>query len=85
MQTNITIKIQKAIETLRASHIPHSKSIFYAESIDSKMRAAIARWYAPIASDENILLFTNKIFAQVSVLRTKLYIAACKLIHFYLP
>ncbi len=61
MQSNIVIKLQKAIETLRASHIPHSKSVFYADSIDSKMRTAIARWYAPIPSDENILLFTNKI------------------------
>ncbi len=60
MKTTIE-KLQSAIETLRNSHIPHSKSVIYAEQIDSDLRAAVNRWYAPIPDDENILLLTNKI------------------------
>ena len=54
-------KLQSTIETLRASHLPHSKSVFYAEQIDANLRAAIARWYAPIPEGEKILLLTNKV------------------------
>ncbi len=57
-------KLQSAIETFRASHIPHSKSVLYAEQIDSNLRAGITRWYAPIPEDESILLLTNKIKAN---------------------
>lgn len=60
MKTTIE-KLQSAIETLRNSHLPHSKSVIYAEQIDSDLRAAINRWYAPIPANENILLLTNKI------------------------
>ncbi len=57
-------KLQSTIDTLRASHIPHSKSVLYAEQIDSNLRAGIARWYAPIPEGESILLLTNKVKAN---------------------
>lgn len=54
-------KLKKAIDTLKASGVVHSDSLYFTEEIDSKLREAIEKWYAPIPQNEEILLFTNKI------------------------
>ena len=56
-----TTKLKKAIDTLKASGVAHSDSLYFTEEIDSKLREAIEKWYAPIPQNEEILLFTNKI------------------------
>ena len=51
--------LKKAIDTLKASGVAHSDSLYFTEDIDSKLREAIEKWYAPIPQNEEILLFTN--------------------------
>lgn len=58
---DIIQKLQSTIKTTRTSHQPHSKSIFYTDTITPDIMAGIERWYTQKPTTETVLLLTNKI------------------------